>query len=286
MMQSFYILRLTIGCGVPGVLFAALLIFRNYWRSYYNIRVPVSERQLRPPGESLRLQLEDLDWDLNFWTMLILLWSIVAAMTFPISIFWPVALIIDVLFLSLFLWKFLQILRKRDDYRLGFSGERVVGEYLNELVSHGCRVFHDFPADPKWNIDHVIIALSGVYAVETKTRRKKKAPPGKKDQIIIFENDCLYFPHGSDKRAIFQARVNANWLSNFLTKATAQPVSVVPILTFPGWFIELKARSEYPIVNPKGIKSVVLSSRSARLDPQTMQRIAFQVEQKCRDVEF
>lgn len=48
------------------------------------------------------------------------------------------------------------------------------------------------------SLDHVIVAPSGVYAVETKTRRKRKAPPGKKDNEVIFDGNALAFPHCRD----------------------------------------------------------------------------------------
>src|SRR5688572_1213217 len=57
------------------------------------------------------------------------------------------------------------------DSRLGFTGERVVGEELNQFLASGFRVFHDVPFD-NFNIDHVLVGPPGVYAVETKARRK------------------------------------------------------------------------------------------------------------------
>jgi hypothetical protein len=40
--------------------------------------------------------------------------------------------------------------------RLGFKGERAVGEELNQLLRQGFHVFHDLPFD-SFNIDHVIV---------------------------------------------------------------------------------------------------------------------------------
>jgi homoserine kinase len=57
-----------------------------------------------------------------------------------------------------------------------------VAEEINLLMLDGCRVFHDVPIEPYGNIDHVIVAPSAVYAVETKTRRKRKALPKNANQ--------------------------------------------------------------------------------------------------------
>lgn len=72
----------------------------------------------------------------------------------------------------------IRLARDKRNYRLGFHGERVAAEELNQLMREGCHVFHDVPMEPYGNIDHVIVAPSGGFAVETKTRRKRKGPAG------------------------------------------------------------------------------------------------------------
>jgi hypothetical protein len=46
------------------------------------------------------------------------------------------------------------------NYQLGFDGERMVGQELNQALSVGCRVYHDVLFDG-YNIDHVIVAPPG-----------------------------------------------------------------------------------------------------------------------------
>ena len=79
------------------------------------------------------------------------------------------------------LWKVINLRRR---IRLGFEGERHVGEALNQLMLVGYRVFHDFLITDKprsiRNIDHIVIGPNGVFAVETKTRRKVKGENGAK----------------------------------------------------------------------------------------------------------
>jgi hypothetical protein len=185
------------------------------------------------------------------------------------------------------LWGLVGLLRERATYRLGLAGERVVGEMLNELQRDGCRVFHDFPADPEWNIDHIIVAPSGIYAVETKTRRKRDpARADGKDHEVVYDGERIVFPTRPETRPLEQARSNAGWLSQWLTKAVGDPVVVEPIVTFPGWWVTRRAKGDVRVLNPKEIRTVVTDAKKPALDPKLIERVVFQLDQKCRDVEF
>ena len=177
-------------------------------------------------------------------------------------------------------------LKERSNYQLGFDGERFVGELLNQLMLEGCHVFHDFPADKKWNIDHIIVAPTGVFVVETKTLRKQDAPPGRRDNTIVYDGQQLEFPHETHDWGLQQAKDNARWLSTWLGSATGEKVFVRPILTFPGWWVESRSNADdIRVVNPKQISSIIFSYRTSLSEDQG-NRIVHQLDQKCRDVEF
>jgi hypothetical protein len=179
-----------------------------------------------------------------------------------------------------------RLLRERTNYQLGFDGERFVGELLSQLMLEGCHVFHDFPADKKWNIDHIIVAPTGVFVVETKTLRKQDAPPGKRDNTIVYDGQQLEFPHETHDWGLQQAKDNARWLSTWLGSATGEKVFVRPILTFPGWWVESRSSADdIKVVNPKQIPSIIFSYR-ASLSDDKRKRIIHQLDQKCRDMEF
>jgi hypothetical protein len=256
---------------------------RDHHRSRLRIRAPVKDKMLRPAGESLRLQIEDLDVDLIFFMVFFAgLMALLGAIRL-----WPLnlgALLVVLGAAGVFL-RFILLIQTRANYRLGFSGERLVAEKLSPLVAEGCHVFHDFPADPKWNIDHIVVAPSGVYAIETKTRRKQKTLPGTEEHKAFYEGSKLRFPRGYDTADLNQAKANARWLTEYLTKTVGEPVIVTPMLTYPGWLVELTTRPDFPVLNPKQIPKIVLS-RPATLDAQFRGRIAYQVELRCRDVEF
>ena len=132
----------------------------------------------------------------------------------------------------------------------------------------------------------MLVAPTGIYAVETKARRKRKAAAGKRDHEVVFDGKMLHFPGATDSRSLDQARQQADRLRAFLSSAVGEPVKVRAILTFPGWFVTSRVKADIKVLNPKGIRAAVLDNRLPTLSEQLIERVAYQLEQKCRDVEF
>jgi len=257
-------------------------------RSRNNRRSPGTEKLLRSPGHSVSIKLDEIQDNLS--TLLIfLIFSPPFALALhsgkPIPNWGFIILAIGY---GIVLYYFLKLLTKSSNYRLGLMGERAVGEELNQLMLDGFRVFHDFPADEKWNIDHVLVGSQGVYIVETKARRKQQGPAGHQDHVVIYNGQTLKFPHCEDQHGLQQASRNARWLGNFLSSATGEPVTVRPILTFPGWYIELQTKdTSLRVLNPKQIRNVIIKNDTPhKLSPEQVERITHQLEQKCRDVKW
>ncbi|MEO8352663.1 MAG: nuclease-related domain-containing protein [Chthoniobacteraceae bacterium] len=281
---------------VPMASLVSVLWIWQWVRGFQKERAPVSEKLLRPAGESLRRKLEKLDDRVNDCLMWAFLGpGMVAAMfvtgkplprpnlTFLTTI---IALVIVGGWFAYQVWKLVGLLQQRRNYRLGFAGERAVAEELNQLMLDGCRIFHDVPMEPYGNVDHVVVAPGGVYAVEAKARRKRKAPPGKRDHEVTFDGDRLNFPTTTDTKPIQQARQQADRLRKFLSKAVGETVHVRPILTFPGWYVTTRSKSDLSVLNPKNIRSAVLNGQQPALPENLRQRVIHQLDQKCRDVEF
>jgi len=168
---------------VPLLLLCGILWMVSKKREQ-TFKTPLTQRLLRPPGESLRKQIEELDdklWDkilsalvgcvfvgFGTWVAFDRLILGAAFVVFGLTVF------------SLFsfsLWKLSLRLR---DCRLGFLGERAVGEELNQLLAHGWRVFHDVefnenPGQKPFNIDHIVVGTGGIFAIETKTRHRSRS---------------------------------------------------------------------------------------------------------------
>jgi hypothetical protein len=179
-------------------------------------------------------------------------------------------------------WKWSKVAR---NLRLGCRGEHAVAEALAALAERGYRIFHDFPEKTLGNIDHIAVGPGGVFAVETKSRSRRTAPPGKEDHKVQYDGKALRFPWCNDEKAVPQAERNARWLAEFLTKATGMPVEAFAVVVVPGWFVE--SLGNYPVraMNAKYLAKF-LATQPPRLPADAIQRIAFQVEQRCRDVEF
>lgn len=182
----------------------------------------------------------------------------------------------------------IRLIAKAKQYRsvrLGCLGEQMVAEELDALREDGYRIFHDFPGGPNWNIDHIAIGPGGLFAIETKVRSKRRAILDQKEHEVFFEGDTLRFPFGKDCKAAAQARRNADALARFIQDSTGEPLEVVPLLVLPGWFVTAKERSDVRVVSGRGLAKFIRGFKP-RLGPEQSQRCAFQVDQKCRDVEF
>jgi hypothetical protein len=118
--------------------------------------------------------------------------------------------------------------------KLGRDGEKAVGQFLDErLRERGSQVIHDFPGE-KFNIDHVVVHQSGVYAIETKTYSK----PNRGEAKVFFDGQSVRIPGRELERdPVRQARAQAKWLQELIVETTGKKVPVRPVVVFPGWYV-------------------------------------------------
>jgi nuclease-like protein len=277
------IVRTAIPGGLSLLVLSAVLGLIRLQRRAKKTRAPIEWRLLRSPGESCRARLERIDEKL-MWCVALLMAGPMAfglcAPGFPDRL--SISLLVAVIGLCVAAVYF-----GVNEYRacsLGLMGERAVGEELNQLMVEGCRVFHDYPGGPKGSIDHIVVAPTGVYAIATRTRRKRRAPKGESNHELTFDGKKLHFPRSISTRGVEDARGNAAELSRELTEATGETVQVKAILTVPGWHISRTGKSDVSVLNPKEIRQAVLLTAHPTLSPDQIQAIAQQVEWKCRDV--
>lgn len=127
--------------------------------------------------------------------------------------------------------------RRRQQAKDGLLAERVTGMQLNRLQAQGCIVMHDLPAEG-FNIDHVVIAPRGVYAVETKSFRKPKQVDEGEAHAVSFDGRTLVFPDFKQTESLEQAKRQAQWLGSVLREALGREVRVIPALALPGWRVD------------------------------------------------
>ena len=263
-------------------------------------RPPVSEKLLRGPGEGLRRRLEKLDdyllIGLGACAVVpgILLWGGLVLSGHIKSTAWAETVFIAaiVLFVGALAgagWWLMRTLTLRRDCHLGLYGEKAVAEALQPLVTLGYQVFHDVPCeygDTKFDIDHIVIGPSGIYCVETKTRRKGKPIDGRKDHEIIFDGEQLIYPWGEDTHGLAQTRKQAEWLGQWIYQIIGERMLVTPVLVFPGWWVSTTTLRDLKVLNPKQLGATIHSNAPAVLNPKQIELVSRQLDARCRDVEF
>jgi hypothetical protein len=261
------------------------IMLRRKRRLDQETREPFTELPLRPPGESLRLKLEKLSEDfeetLTFGFGIGSISALVVIFA-PAQVRTVVLAVVGTSAAIGYLWFGRKLLRLQREFwrnRLGYMGERAVGEELNQLLAAGFRVFHDVPFE-RFNIDHVLVGPQGVFAVETKARRKRVPEAGKVDAKVKVNGDVLHFSHWRDSTSIDQVRLGADALGRWLTKATGEPVRAGAILALPGWYVEGLANG-VQVLNPKQVRGF-LSGFKPILEVSQIDRIAYQLTERCR----
>jgi hypothetical protein len=270
------------------------LCFRS--KTFKDRKKPVGEKMLRSPGNSLFEKVETLMDRMNFLLFTagllpILLIQLIGSPLTELVLTQTNQLLVVLcpFFLGVGISYFLsRKLLNLSHNLLGLKGERLVGEMLNKLMKDGFDVFHDFPLEPDGkspNIDHIVVGPNGVFAIETKTWRKPKETSDGKNWEVTFDGKQLKFPHFTTKKGIGQATQNARLLSKHLSASTNETIRAVPILALPGWFVSSKSIDPLIVVNPKQIRSAILA-KDKTIDESLQKKIAYQLELRCRDVEF
>jgi hypothetical protein len=134
-----------------------------------------------------------------------------------------------------------------------------------------------------FNIDHVVVLPNVIAAVETKGYTKQTAKKGRAAATVVFDGKRLQFPTFTSSEPLEQADRQAKWLAKWLTSAVGESVVVQPVLALPGWYVERKGRGDVLVCSGSEL-GALRSTRGARLEPEQMQRVAHQLEQRCRTV--
>jgi hypothetical protein len=255
-------------------------------------RSPLTQGLLRPAGHQLREEIEDLGPEFMGWFMAGLLlpgfvgvWM-AAQLRSPGGALLVIgnAIAYSVLMvgiLSVSTYKSGKLLQRILTLRMALDAEMAAGQELDQLMRKGAVVFHDFPAND-FNIDHVLICTAGVYAIETKSRLKP-ARGGAESARVNCDGVSLAFPGWTETEPIEQAQRQAKWLSQELARAVGEAVHVFAVLALPGWYVSESRRGAVRVLNPRNFHFLLEEKRPA-LTPKQIQQIAYQVEQRCRDI--
>lgn len=258
------------------------------WHTVRRRRAPLQDRQAgHVPGQQLLQRIEKEQQEINYAVdlmiialpLMFLIWATQRIDWSRVHFATNEGIYTACWFLLMLygLWHYKRHYLIREQARDGLVAERVTGMQLNRLVAQGCTVMHDIPADG-FNLDHVVIAPGGVYAIETKSFRKPRhdAEPGK-PATVRWAGESLVFPDFQTKAPIEQARRQAQWLANFLREAVATDVAVRPCVALPGWFIDKSdaaKKSDVFVFTPMGRGCEYFSYGEGVLAPEQRALIA------------
>ena len=231
---------------------------------------PLTAKPKRNPGDGVRdLMMREMEKHLTVLVVGLMACAYLLGLAMGSGLYWlalPVVLAIGAL---PFWYKDIELSAKR--WKQGRDGEMAVGQYLNRLEKTGARVFHDVQG-PGFNVDHVIVHESGVYAVETKTH----SVPDRGEAVMRFNGSVIYrFGQPLTRCPLRQAKGQARWLNGFIKDETDIDEFVWPTVLFPGWKIIL-TRGAKPtgwVMEPRKLPGY-LAKRDAMLSPDQMVRIS------------
>jgi hypothetical protein len=275
----------------PGA--ALFVLIRRKAKARQRRRSPIGIALLRGPAHSLREQLDEAGNDLTWDLALLMVAPLVALATFlaqshlrglpQMAHLAPVYALAVAAFIAYMLRKLLKAGVRVDPLKAGYDAEMAVGQELDQLMRQGAATFHDLPAE-QFNIDHVVVAAEGVFAIETKGFTKPNQGHGKADATVAYDGETLKFPTWTTKEPLEQAERQAAWLAKWLSSAVGAPVSVLPVVALPGWFVDRTGRGRVRVFSRKELAGLLKSRGTQPLSAQGVQRIAHQVEQRCRTV--
>lgn len=291
--QQIAILVGLLAVSFTGPMLAVAFLVIRKRRARARRRSPVGIDLLRSPGHALRDQIDDVSVDVLsdvFVLMIIpvlILCGFLAQQLFvglarmlPLA---PIYAVLVSLFVAAWVRKLWKTGEKLDRLKAGYDAELAVGQELDQLMRAGAYVFHDFPAE-NFNIDHVVIAAQGVFAIETKGFTKPNRGQGRTDATVTYDGKLLRFPTWSTQEPLEQADRQAVWLGTWLSRATGSAVQVAPVVALPGWFVKLNGKGPVSVYSGRQLAQLLRSRHAQPLSEQDVQRVVHQVDQRCRTV--
>jgi hypothetical protein len=271
--------------AVPAVVTFAILVMIKLARDR-EARLPFTRLPLRAPGESARRKADEIfesfSLDLGLlcfaWPATGFVLGLVQHGELKLAA--AIGLIVSIAGAGIIGTRMASKLRTYADYRIGSLGEQVVGRELDQLMAQGYRVFHDVEFEG-WNIDHVVVGPRGVFAVETKTRRKPSKRSGLEAKVV-FDGETLTYPGKSHERdAIEQASRNAESLAKWIAESAAENIPVVPVIALPGWALDIRRYGPVAVYSATDMGEPMLKRGKTQLNPGQIERITHQLRRVC-----
>jgi len=287
-MNAFTLLLISMG---PFILLVWIIILIRK-RRVLRRKNPINTHLLRSPGQTLLEQMEDINIDLFSYLL------ITPFISLFVYVYYNSSSKSNFLFISftciyfavLFYigYKLIKTSKKRESLRLGYDAELSVGQELNLLMRYGFYVFHDVNLKntiTEFNIDHVVIGKTGIFAVETKGRSKPINSNGEHTFKVSFDGQKLIFPEWEETKPVEQVKRQSIALQKWLSKAVGEPLSVKAVIALPGWFVTTTKKTDISVINGKKPENFFNVNKELELSEKQIIQIAHQLESLCRNVE-
>ncbi len=210
-----------------------------------NGRSPLDQPPLRQAGQSDAEKVQNINIKIVIFLCFAVFFALFAYsewlyflfQTPPQPIIWSCIALIAIVFCG---YNIIKLLEERKNWDLGRQGEIEVSNYVDELRTKGYEVFHDIQCNEKtspFNIDHLIVSPQGIFAIETKTRRKRYL----RNNRVDFDGklEIKISGHGVDIETVPSALSKSKWLSDHILPKRGDQTKypVFSIIVFPGWSV-------------------------------------------------
>jgi hypothetical protein len=278
--------------GLTAILFGGLIIFRKYY--LLNKKSPARENDLfRSPGQTLMQRLDQINQEIGIILLYLLSVPLFIYAAYISQLYFGqkeistigivIIAVISITYMAYFLYKLVILIREKRTIRAAYDSQVVVAQELNQLMRDGYHVYHNVPGD-KFDIDHVIVGHTGVFAVETKTQAKPKSTNRMQAATVTYDGRALYFPKGDDWKTIDLAKHQASWLSTWIQRFVGEPVAVRAVVVLPGWYVKRISADGIPVINPQQFSSLFTYIKPRHLSEEMIRRIVMQIEHKYREI--
>jgi hypothetical protein len=278
-------------CGVAAAYVSMLCLVRARNRSKKE-SAPLTGKLFRVPGQSAAEKIEGLEGKIARQSALLTALVLFLAAIYLCHLYVYKSAISAVLIrialpagsaLSVYLLvKTMKLAKQRRRERLRYRDEIVVGRELDRLVPEGNHVYHDVPAED-FNIDHVVVGRTGIFAVESGARLKPAHTSRLEDATVEYNGQILMFPSGDDYQTIARAERQASWISEWISGTVGEQVAARAIVALPGWFVKRTSAEGISVVNPEQFPSLFRHIKPRHLSDETITRIVAEIEQRCRN---
>ncbi len=136
------------------------------------------------------------------------------------------------------------------------------------------------------DLDHVLVGPNGVTIIECETRQRSIAKEAQRDHEVAFDGKTIMWPSGADRDTVAAIENETVSFNKWLLQTTGYHIQVNPLLTVPGWWVNVTGHGLVNVVNHKQVLAAVNGRQETFLTPDQVEKICRELELHCRDVEF